>query len=566
MLHFNQNTALRSKRVLLFAALVFTALQMQAQVFPVDTLMRNGNRVNRINLVYLADGYQSGELGTYITNSTTINNGLFSQPPFSQYKNYFNSFAIRVNSTESGAKHPRTASDCPALASHPIINPNNYFQSTFDFAGIHRLLVPVNSVGISNVLASNLPDFDQAFLVVNSPYYGGSGGTVATASTDPSSVEVAIHEIGHSFAGLADEYWAGDAYAAEKPNMTANSNPATVKWKAWVGINNVGVYPYGTSGNPANWYRPHQLCKMQYLGYPFCSVCTERFIDRIHQLVTMADAYAPASTSITLTNFNNADFSVTPIQTIPSTISVKWYLNGSVTPFLTNQSTASVPLSSFAVGANTIRAEITDNTALSKSYLPAAGYINNITWNVTRPAALPVRLKDFSGRIYQNAGLVNWAVEGIDDLDYFELEKSKDGVSFAKLTKIESLSGKKNYQFSDEELFNGNNYYRLKIVEKSGSSNYSSVIRLQKALEKLSYKVYQDADQHTYRLTTTLEEAQPVNIRVSDVNGKVLLKKDFGVRDNQLNYDFDLSTQAAGIYFLTINIGNKQYSAQILAK
>ncbi len=566
MLHFDLTTSFSFKRNFVLMALVLMAIQSHAQVFPVDTLMRNGNRLNRINLVYLADGYQTAQLPTFITNATTVNTSLFSQVPFQEYKNYFNSFAVKVNSVDAGAKHPRTASDCPALASQPIINPNNYFQSTFDYFSIHRLLVPLNSAGVSSVLASNLPDYDQAFVLVNSPYYGGSGGSLATASTDPSSAEVAIHEIGHSFGGLADEYWAGDAYAAEKPNMTANSNPATIKWKNWLGINSTGIIAHGASGNPALWFKPHASCKMQYLGFAFCSVCRERLIDRIHQLVTMADAFSPASTSFTLTNFNAVDFAVTPIQTIPSTIVVNWYLNGSVTPFVTNQTTASLPLGSFNVGNNTVRADIIDNTTLSKSYLPGVGYVNTVTWTVNRPSALPVRLKDFSGRVYQNAGLINWEIEGIDDLDHFELEKSKDGIGFTRLANITSQQGKKLYQYSDEELFRINTYYRLKIFERSGNSFYSNIIRLQKALDKLSYKVYQDADQHRYRLTTNLNTAEQVRMSVSDVNGKMLLRKDFGMRNNQLNYDFDLASQPAGIYFLILNIGDKQYSVQILAK
>ncbi|MEO6406608.1 MAG: M64 family metallopeptidase, partial [Ferruginibacter sp.] len=330
MLHFNPT---KSFVIATGVALSFLSFESVGQVYTVDTLMRNGDRLNRINLVYLSDGYLSGQLTTYITNATTINNALFVQAPFTQYKNFFNAFALQVPSVEAGAKHPATASDEGSSGGQPIANPNNYFQSTFDYFSIHRLLVPQNNTALYNALASNLPDYDQAVVVVNSPYYGGSGGSFATASTNTSSAEVAIHEIGHSFAGLADEYWAGDFYASEKPNMTQNNNPLTVKWNRWYGINSVGIYPYGASGNPALWFRPHQLCKMQYLGYPFCPVCTERYIDRIHQLVNMVDEYFPATTSFSITNNNAVSFSVSHLQTLPSTISVSWYLNGSISPF-----------------------------------------------------------------------------------------------------------------------------------------------------------------------------------------------------------------------------------------
>lgn len=565
MPHFNSQ-ALLFKRLAVFLALVLSFINSNAQVFTVDTLMRNGNRSNRINMVYLADGYQAAELGTFITNATTINNAVFAQSPFQQYKNYFNSFAVRVPSSESGGKHPRTASDCPSLASHPVINPNNYFQSTFDYFSIHRLLVPLNNAGVYSVLGSNIPDYDQAFIVVNSPYYGGSGGTLATASTDPSSTEVAIHEIGHSFANLADEYWAGDVYAAEKANMTANNNPATVKWKEWLGINSTGIYPYGASGNPANWFRPHQTCKMQFLGFAFCSVCKERFIDRIHQLVTMADAFTPASTSFTLNNTNDVNFTMTPIQTIPSTIVVNWYLNGSATAFATNQLNVTVPYTSFVNGNNTIRAEVVDNTNLSKTYLPAAGYINNVTWNVNRPVVVPVRLRDFSGRLWQNAGLINWEIDSPEDLDHFELEKSNDGVAFTKFASVNGLPAKKRYTHTDEQLYSANTYYRLKSIEKNGFSFYSGIIRLQKPIEKFSYKVYQDAEQHRYRLTTNLDAPSDISMMITDASGGMIMNKNFGKKSNQFNHDFDLAGKPAGIYFMKLNIGGKIYNIEILAK
>ncbi|MEO6328062.1 MAG: M64 family metallopeptidase, partial [Ginsengibacter sp.] len=415
----------RFKGWIFIMIILFTSLQSISQIYPVDTLMRNGERANRLNLVYLSDGYLSAQLPTYITNATTINDAFFLQTPFAEYRNYFNAFAINVPSAEAGAKHPGAASDEGTSGGQPVANPNNNYQSTFDYFSIHRLLVPQNNAGINSALASNLPDYSQVFVVVNSPYYGGSGGTYATASSDASSAEVAIHEIGDSFANLADEYWAGDFYAGEKANMSADNNPATEKWKDWIGVNSIGIYLNGTTASSINWYRPHQTCKMRFLNNPFCSVCTERFIDVIHQRVNMIDTNTPSSTSFTLSNTDPVDFSITAVETTPSTIGIKWYLNGSATPFAVNQYSVTVPFSSFNNGNNTVRAEVLDSTILSKLYLPGAGYIENLTWTVNRPVALPVRLLSFSGKVNNNAGALNWDVDTPDDVQTFELEKSR---------------------------------------------------------------------------------------------------------------------------------------------
>jgi len=552
-------------RMLLLITL-FVSLQGISQVYPVDTLMRNGERVNRINLVYLSDGYQSAQLPTYVTNATTINDAFFGQAPFLQYKNYFNAYAIKVPSVESGAIHPGTASDEASSGGQPIANPNIKFRSSFDFFSIHRLLVPLNVADINSALASNLPEYAQAFIVVNSPYYGGSGGTYATASTDASSAEVAIHEIGHSFAGLADEYWAGDSYAAEKPNMTATSNTATVKWKSWVGLNSIGVYPYGTSGTPASWYRPHQNCKMRYLGVPFCSVCSERLIDVIHQKISMIDASAPAATSFTLSNTNPVNFSVTAIETNPSTIGVKWYLNGSTTPFAVNQYTVSIPYASFNTGNNTVRAEVIDSTLLSKTYLPAIGYVNNLTWTVNNPIVLPVHLLSFSGKTAGNSALLNWEIEAPEDLQTFQLEKSRDGSHFTKLASIAGQASKKSYTYTDENLFAPYTYYRMEAIEKGGSSHRSNIIRLQNAFDKFYYKVYQDAASHQYHLSVGITTPGKLAFRITDLQGKLIVKKDLGTVERQVEQDFNLSGKPAGVYVMTLYFKDNPYAIQLVAQ
>ncbi len=551
---------------ILFLTVVFTSLDLSAQVFPVDTLLNNGNRNNRIIFSYLSDGYQSAQLSTYITNATAINNGLFAQTPFSQYKNFFNAYAVRVPSTDAGAKHPGTASDESTSNGQPVVNPNNYFSSTFDYGSIHRLLVPINSSGMSGILASNVPDYDQGFIVVNSPYYGGSGGTYATASTHTQSVEVAIHEIGHSFAGLADEYWAGDVYAAEKPNMTQNSNPTTVKWKNWYNLNGIGIYPYGSSGNQAVWYRPHQLCKMQYLGYPFCSVCTERFVDRIHQLVNMIDSYLPATTSYSLPNRNPATFSVVNLQSIPSTIKVNWYLNGSTTAYAANQSSVTIPFATFNTGNNILRAEVVDTTTLSKTFLPAVGYVNSITWTVYKDPALPIKLLSFAGKLNNHAEAeLFWNVESTDDLKNFDVESSRDGINFTTIATVSGKAGTKNYQFTDPKMNFPTTWYRLIMNEKSGTVAYSNILKITNPFDRFYYKIFQDADAHKYHVSCLLNTEQPVSLRVISISGTEVYKKNFGIIKDRLEADFNLENKAAGVYFANIQIGSSMYTVPLSA-
>ncbi|WP_400192112.1 M64 family metallopeptidase [Hymenobacter sp. B81] len=350
----------------------------RAQSFPVDTLVKTGPLNQRINLVFLSDGYQASELNQFRTDVDQIVAELFNQTPFREYRPYFNVFAVRVPSVQSGASHPRTASDCGA-STLPTGSVNNYFGSAFDQGGIHRLVVPTRMATVMSVLARNLPQYDQAFVVVNTPEYGGSGGTLATSSTHPSAKEIGIHEVGHSFAGLADEYWAGPQYARERPNMTQQTNPLLVKWAAWMNTNGVGIYPH--TGD-ASWKKPHQGCKMQQLGVPFCSVCRETFVERIHTLALPLQSFTPSPPVV---NGPSQDVNLTLNllhPAAPSPLRVVWKRGSTVVA--RNVAQLTVALGSLPLGLTRIQAEITDTTALTRSASHLTQHTYAVTWDVNR--------------------------------------------------------------------------------------------------------------------------------------------------------------------------------------
>src|SRR5688572_11825013 len=113
----------------------FVCFASQAQTFEVDTIFKNGGLAERINLVFVGDGYKADELGKYNYDVNDILAEIFNQSPFKEYKNYFNAFAINVISNQSGASHPQTSSnsDCAQV---PILTVDNYFGSKFDLGGI----------------------------------------------------------------------------------------------------------------------------------------------------------------------------------------------------------------------------------------------------------------------------------------------------------------------------------------------------------------------------------------------------------------------------------------------
>ncbi|MGB0862954.1 MAG: M64 family metallopeptidase [Saprospiraceae bacterium] len=458
---------------LFFVSLFFT---VNAQTYPVTAIINNGPDAKRVNYVVLGDGYKSNELTTYISDVTNISNSLFNASPFKEYKNFFNVYAIEVPSNESGADHPATASDVVEPI-FPAASVDNAFGSTFDAFNIHRLLVPMDNQAIISVLSNNFPSYDQVMVMVNSSHYGGSGGWLATSSTAASASEIAIHELGHSFAGLADEYWAGDVYAAEKPNMTATSDPNAVKWKDWVGTNSVGVFPHGASGNQANWHRPHQNCKMRYLGVDYCSVCSEAIIDKIYSLVTPIEASLPLNSNV-IYNGSPLDFGLTLVYPSPNTLTIEWELNGTV---IGSSEQLTISESQLTLSNNTLVARVTDNTTMSKSYAPANGYVFTKSWNIQNPTLTNVgeviasdEITKFYYKAFPNPVQDNLTVQ------YFYNGKTTD----ANLS-ILSVDGKL-LKEKMVNLVNGDNNFQ---VEMSEFSEGIYIININNELLKASFQV-----------------------------------------------------------------------------
>lgn len=366
------------KHKLLYLLCFLSSFKIAAQVFDVQTLKLSGDTDKRINLVILSEGYQSGELSQYITDATNFMNAMFSQPPFLEYANYFNVYAIKVPSNQSGSDHPGTAIDVVEPAS-PITTADTYFNTSYDSYNIHRLLYSADYATINTVLANNFPAYDQALILVNSSVYGGSGGQFPFTSTGASASEIAIHELGHSLFNLKDEYYPGDALAAEAINMTQETNTSLVKWKNWIGINSIGIYPYAASGTAASWNRPHQNCKMRYLGVPFCSVCLEGMVEKIHSLVSPIDSYTPTSNSISSPTFP-LDFHLNLIKPIPNTLNSIWTLNAS--NFANNADDVSVLETDLIPGMNTLSVTINDATTLLKVDNHNTLHVYTVTWTI----------------------------------------------------------------------------------------------------------------------------------------------------------------------------------------
>lgn len=262
-------------------------------------IVDQGSDSARWNLVIIGDGYRESELMKYHTDVQNFLTMLRFTPPFNELFSGINVHRIDVVSTDSGADDPGCAGGAAIIA-------NTYFDATFCtlFAGtpLDRLL-SVNTALALSVASAQVPLRHQVLCIVNSSKYGGSGGIIATCSTNAAAAQIAIHEIGHSAFGLADEYGGNGvgtpAGEPMQPNVTRNTNRATNKWNTLIAATTpmpsqcdpncaasscvppatppvagaVGTYE-GAIYSDCNTYRPLPSCYMRDYG-PFCPVCAD---------------------------------------------------------------------------------------------------------------------------------------------------------------------------------------------------------------------------------------------------------------------------------------------------
>lgn len=271
----------------------------------------HGADKDRWNLVVLGDGFRAADQAAYEAAVTTLVNTLKATAPFDTSWDRVNVHRVDVHSTQAGADNPATCGDGSTPAGGTATTVATYFDSSFCNSGIRRLLVCDAALAVTTANAQ-VSGWDAILMVVNSTEFGGSGGQVAVYSLAPAALEIALHEMGHSAFGLADEYeyYAGcssgeaghdshDATEPTEPNITIETDRAKMKWRHLVAAGTTvpttknadctkcdpqaNPLPAGTIGlfEGAHYahcgaFRPAFDCRMRTIGQPFCKVCQER--------------------------------------------------------------------------------------------------------------------------------------------------------------------------------------------------------------------------------------------------------------------------------------------------
>ncbi len=197
-------------------------------------LIENGPPAEKVDLVLLGDGYAAAEMDKWHRDARRLADLLFEQSPFKEHERDFNVWAVDTPSPESGVSRPSDG-----------VYRRSALRASYDAFGSERYVLSFDNQRVREAAAAAA--YDVMEIVVNGRKYGGGGifNLYATVVSDNAFTPyVFVHEFGHHFAGLADEYYTsevattapGSAPGSEggrpepwEPNATAS--PRAEKWK-----------------------------------------------------------------------------------------------------------------------------------------------------------------------------------------------------------------------------------------------------------------------------------------------------------------------------------------------
>ena len=251
--------------------------KVSEQSNPYVTLQQARDTSNCIHIAYVAEGYTKQETDSFLSHAKIAMEALFSHEPFKSLQSDFNIIAVPLTSPDSGVSQPSDGIwRQTALSSH------------FDTFYSVRYLTTLRLKALHDAL-SCLP-YEHIIILANTDHYGGGGiyNSYTLSYTKGKYFQpVVVHEFGHSFAGLADEYDYGDDdpmyFADTEPwemNITTQHD-FSQKWSDLIADGKASLIEGGGYQSKGVW-RGCPDCRMKTNTWPeFCPVCQQAIINLI---------------------------------------------------------------------------------------------------------------------------------------------------------------------------------------------------------------------------------------------------------------------------------------------
>ena len=250
----------------------------ERNITPYDVLHQAADTTRCIRIAFVAEGYTSDEMDHYLADCQKAIGSLFNHEPFKSMQDRFNIIALKSASEESGTSEPSKGIwKHTALGSH------------FDTFYSDRYLTTLHLKRLHDILAGT--PYEHIIILVNTSHYGGGGiynSYNLSFTGGEKFLPVVVHEFGHSFGGLGDEYAYGnddpiyfDDTEPWEPNLTTKAT-AFIKWENLIKEGKAGLYEGGGYQEKGVW-RGCENCRMRTNEEPeFCPVCQQALKELIN--------------------------------------------------------------------------------------------------------------------------------------------------------------------------------------------------------------------------------------------------------------------------------------------
>jgi hypothetical protein len=248
----------------------------------------SGHYSKKLDIAFVAEGYTAKQQKHFFNDVKKLSRELLQMSPFKDYATSLNIWAVAAISNDEGVTYPEINSW-----------KNTAIETSFSTFGLERYIMAENTIKLYD--AASLVPYDHIVILANSPFYGGGGiynyYSCLTAKNSFTPI-VLIHELGHSIAGLADEYYTSEVAYQNfynkkiepwEPNITTLVN-FSAKWQHMVDTataiptpltpDNIIIGAFEGAGySEKDIFRPYPDCRMySNSAQTFCPVCNEVLI------------------------------------------------------------------------------------------------------------------------------------------------------------------------------------------------------------------------------------------------------------------------------------------------